>query len=87
MMINDQTYQRVQKVCYNDADSFFLIRTTEILFASWPLILKFNQYLRIGIRYQAISTAQREEIYCPSPGYLEPKWFLELKGFSSHLFL
>ncbi|KAH0883157.1 hypothetical protein HID58_059253, partial [Brassica napus] len=50
MMINDQTYQRVQK----------------ILFASWPLILKFNQYLRIGIRCQAISTAQREEIYCPS---------------------
>ena len=66
---------------------FFLIRITEILFASWPLILKFNQYLRIGIRCQAISTAQREEIYCPSPVYLEPKWFLELKGFSSHLFL
>lgn len=39
-MINDQTYQRVQKVCYNDADSFFLIRITKILFA--PLALDLN---------------------------------------------
>lgn len=65
----------------------FLIRITKILFAPWPLILKFNQYLRIWIRYQAITTAQREESYCPSQVYLEPKWFLELKGFSFQLFL
>ncbi|KAL0795375.1 hypothetical protein Bca101_066752 [Brassica carinata] len=57
MMVNDQTYQRIQK------------------------------YLRIWIRYQTIAAAQREETYCPSRGYLEPKWFLELKGFSSQLFL
>ncbi|KAG2282668.1 hypothetical protein Bca52824_053888 [Brassica carinata] len=59
-------YSIILKPEDSSSAAWFITRTVE---SKWMMIKLIREYKR----YQAITTAQREESYCPSQVYLEPK--------------